>query len=54
MFVFDRVVSVIDSRIESNRSENLTLTATRDALLPKLLSGKIRVADAEKIAEEVV
>jgi hypothetical protein len=28
--------------------------AMRDALLPKLMSGEIRVTDAEKIAEEQV
>ncbi len=28
--------------------ENQTLAATRDALLPQLMSGKLRVKDAEK------
>lgn len=32
--------------------ESLTLAATRDALLPQLMSGKLRVRDAEKIAVE--
>jgi type I restriction enzyme S subunit len=32
--------------------QNRTLTAIRDALLPKLISGKIRVKTAEKIAGE--
>lgn len=31
--------------------ENRTLASTRDALLPKLMSGKLHVRDAEKIAE---
>lgn len=31
--------------------ENTTLTATRDALLPQLMSGKLRVKDAEKVLE---
>lgn len=31
--------------------ENRTLGATRDALLPHLMSGKLRVRDAERIAE---
>lgn len=31
--------------------ESLTLAATRDALLPQLMSGKLRVRDAEKIVE---
>jgi len=34
--------------------ENLTLTATRDALLPFLMSGRVRVMDAEKAVEEVL
>lgn len=33
-------------------SENRTLAATRDALLPQLMSGKLRVRDAERIADE--
>lgn len=32
--------------------QNLSLTATRDALLPQLMSGKLRVMDAEKILED--
>lgn len=32
--------------------ENRTLAATRDALLPQLISGKLRVRDAENIASE--
>ena len=32
-------------------SKTRTLAATRDLLLPKLMSGEIRVKDAEKIAE---
>lgn len=33
--------------------ENLTLAATRDTLLPQLMSGKLRVKDAERILSEV-
>ncbi len=32
-------------------NENSTLAATRDALLPALMSGKLRVRDAERLAE---
>ncbi len=35
-------------------SESRTLAAVRDTLLPKLLSGEIRVKDAEKFVERVV
>jgi type I restriction enzyme S subunit len=33
-------------------SENQTLAETRDALLPQLMSGKLRVRDAERIASD--
>lgn len=35
-------------------SESRTLTTLRDALLPKLLSGELRVPDAERLASEVL
>lgn len=34
------------------RKQNETLAALRDTLLPKLMSGEIRVRDAEKVVEE--
>lgn len=37
--------------ISSNVSESNTLTALRDALLPKLLSGEIRLKQAEKLVD---
>lgn len=33
-------------------TENANLAATRDALLPQLMSGKLRVQDAEKVLED--
>ena len=38
----------------ANDAENRTLAETRDALLPQLMSGKLRVRDAEKAVEAVV
>ena len=38
---------------EKNHSESQTLAALRDTLLPQLLSGELRVAEAEKQLEEV-
>ena len=32
--------------------ESVTLAALRDALLPKLISGELRVKDAERFLEE--
>lgn len=46
------IVKPIFSRIEFNIQQSFTLAAIRDALLPKLLSGKIRVQDAEKFLKE--
>ncbi len=38
----------------SLRDESQTLASTRDELLPLLMSGKVRVKDAEKVVEGVV
>jgi type I restriction enzyme, S subunit len=47
---FDKLTQPLFVRADSNRSESRTLAALRDALLPKLLSGEIRVADPERVA----
>ncbi|WP_084784955.1 restriction endonuclease subunit S [Calidithermus timidus] len=39
-------------QIIGNRSQSTTLAALRDALLPKLISGELRVKDAEKFLKE--
>ena len=39
--------------IEESIRQSRSLATIRDALLPKLLSGEIRVAEAEKLAEDV-
>ena len=41
-------------RVHALQRENQHLAATRDELLPLLMSGKITVKDAEKTVEEVV
>lgn len=41
---FDAIESQIESKIANNRAQSRTLAAIRDALLPKLLSGELRVA----------
>lgn len=38
-------------RIAANDEESLTLGSIRDTLLPKLISGEIRVKDVERVAE---
>ncbi|MBN2103053.1 restriction endonuclease subunit S [bacterium] len=47
----DRIKPSFD-RILANRFCSKTLSMLRDALLPKLLSGEIRVPDSEKLVEE--
>lgn len=47
-------MSALWSRALSAEVESLRLEHLRDALLPQLMSGKMRVKDAERIVEEVV
>ncbi|WP_198318320.1 restriction endonuclease subunit S [Arthrobacter sp. YN] len=47
-----RQISLLGSRVAATRVENATIAATRDALLPQLMSGKLRVKDAEKVLED--
>ena len=44
---------IIQDKIEKNDQASVALASTRDALLPKLISGEIRIPDAEKMLEEV-
>ncbi|WP_295432530.1 restriction endonuclease subunit S [uncultured Thiodictyon sp.] len=48
---FEDVVSPLDDRVKGNIIESRTLAQVRDLLLPKLMSGEIRVKDAEKTLE---
>jgi len=45
---FEQIVSPMRSLIFQNDEESQTLAALRDTLLPKLLSGELRVGEAEK------
>jgi hypothetical protein len=47
MQAFERIGRPWDSMIEHNVRESRTLAALRDTLLPKLLSGELRVKAAE-------
>ena len=51
--VFSELVSPIINYTESNKKENLRLAQIRDLLLPRLISGEIRIQDAEKAVEAV-
>ena len=46
---FDLIVGHLVSRIRAGLHESRTLAALRDTLLPKLISGELRIMDAERI-----
>ena len=52
--MFEGLVLPLDKKILNNHIESETLESLRDTLLPKLMSGEIRVADAEREVEAVV
>ncbi len=49
---FGMISAPIMQKIKKNDEETRTLAALRDTLLPKLISGELRVPDAEKFVEE--
>ena len=51
---FSEWVAPIHNRLLLNQNESRTLAELRDTLLPKLISGELRVPDVEKILEEAV
>lgn len=51
LVAFDTIVGAHLDMIEANKRESRTLAQTRDLLLPRLMSGELRVADAERIVE---
>ena len=51
--VFESLVYPLDQSVENNENESRTLAQTRDTLLPKLLSGEIRVDNANEILEKI-
>ena len=50
---FERIVRPMQDRIDQAAQESETLAAVRDTLLPKLISGDLRVKDAERVVEKV-
>ena len=49
---FDKTVDSFFQRILKNNKQAYTLSKLRDTLLPKLLSGELRVPDAEQLIKE--
>jgi type I restriction enzyme S subunit len=50
---FNSITGALLGKIKNNLEESRILGNQRDALLPKLISGEIRIPDAEKMLEEV-
>jgi type I restriction enzyme S subunit len=50
--LFQRQVGPVDNRIAANEREMRVLSILRDALLPKLLSGAIRVRELKRVVEQ--
>ncbi len=51
---FAALAAPVVSRILGNSSQSTTLAQLRDTLLPKLISGEVRVPEGEKAVEEAV
>ena len=51
--IFEIISSPMIQKISINLKQNNTLKSIRELLLPKLISGEIRIPDAEKIMEEI-
>jgi type I restriction enzyme S subunit len=54
LHAMDQMFAPLVDRFLSNALESRTLSTLRDTLLPKLLSGEIRVKDAEALAEQAL
>lgn len=54
MTAADDLIAPLFNRTIANDLESRTLAATRDLLLPKLMSGEVRIKDAEGIVGRVV
>jgi type I restriction enzyme S subunit len=50
---FETMLAPIDSRIDMTERKSGTLAGLRDALLPKLISGELRVSDVQRAVEAV-
>ena len=51
---FDAQATVLFAKMRKNGLESRTLATLRDTLLPKLLSGELRVPDAQQMVEKAV
>lgn len=51
--IFDFQIKSLIHCIDANRNEMISLSSLRDTILPKLISGELRVPDVENFIEEV-
>jgi len=51
---FNQKAESVHQKIVNNLTQSRTLATIRDTLLPKLMSGEIRVKEAERMIKEVV
>jgi type I restriction enzyme S subunit len=52
--LYCKLVAPLDQRIWNNVSESRTLSLLRDSLLPKLISGELRVEHTQQIVHEIL
>ena len=50
---FEAVVGALETRITANRAQAAQLAAIRDTLLPRLITGKLRLPEAQEQIDEV-
>jgi len=51
---YEEIAGALDDKIRSNIAESKTLAQLRNTLLPKLISGQLRVKDAEYFTEAII
>ena len=51
--LFSETITPYYSKLRNSKEENEILAKLRDTLLPKLMSGELRIVDAEKLAENI-
>ena len=51
---FEQLITPHLEHVRANRAESRTLAETRDLLLPRLMSGELRVTQADRIVEAVL
>lgn len=54
LLAYDAIAKPLYQRIADNERESRTLAQTRDLLLPRLMSGELRVADVDQVPEAVL